>query len=485
MRTFQYSDAKSHKFWTIEVGGKSFTVTFGKVGSSGQTRTKTFSTGAEAQAEADKLVREKLRKGYVESTPGPAATHAEAFERALAADPNDLGAAGIYADWLEERGDPRAEFIRVQIALEDESRSSADRKRLQVREKALLDKHEREWLGNLVPHLLDRVPNRTYGSDSNPELPVMPGTEHRWRRGFLAELKVDCLTVRLAQALADAPAVRLLQKLHVVSTASYLSMEDLTTPRRNPGPAQNRGDDEWLELLGAPLLLSLRVFQMGDIDGEPPEDGWMDNHTYARGIERLIAGMTRIEELHLLCKDYDRAVLFALPNLTNLRVLRLYALGDPNWSTEHDIELDVLARNPALGRLTHLMVHPHFADESVLPLRRVVPVFRSPHLKSLVHLQLRLSDMGDEGVREIVSSGILKRLKWLDLRHGRITDEGARLFAACADARNLERLDLSRNAVSSAGLNALRKASVNAVANNPLTAQELADRQYLYEGDSE
>jgi hypothetical protein len=131
------------------------------------------------------------------------------------------------------------------------------------------------------------------------------------------------------------------------------------------------------------------------------------------------------------------------------------------------------------------MVHPHFADESVLPLRRLVPVFRSPHLKSLTHLQLRLSDMGDEGVREIVSSGILKRLKWLDLRHGCITDEGARLFAACPDAKNLERLDLSRNAVSSAGLNALRKAGVKAVANNPLTERELEEQEYLYEGDSE
>ena len=28
MRTFQYSDAKSHKFWTIELTGKSFTVTY-------------------------------------------------------------------------------------------------------------------------------------------------------------------------------------------------------------------------------------------------------------------------------------------------------------------------------------------------------------------------------------------------------------------------------------------------------------------------
>ena len=53
------------------------------------------------------------------------------------------------------------------------------------------------------------------------------------------------------------------------------------------------------------------------------------------------------------------------------------------------------------------------------------------------------------------------------------------------DARNLERLDLSRNAVSSDGLRVLRQAGVSAVANNPLTEQELADQEYLREGDFE
>jgi uncharacterized protein (TIGR02996 family) len=483
MRTFQYSDAKSHKFWNIEVSGNSITMTFGEIGAAGQTQAENFFTDALAEDGADKLIRKKLAEGYCETTPRTPDSTAEAFERALIANPRDLATMSMYADYLMEQGDPRGEFMQVQIALEDESRSTMERKQLQVREQELLAKHERDWLSNLPRHLLDRTPNRPYRD--NPDLPAVPATEHRWRRGFLAELMVECLTVRLAQALADSAATRFLQRLHIVSTAYYLSMRDDTTPRRVPGPPEYRGYDEWLELLGAPLLRCLRVFQMGDDDGEPPEEGWMDNHTNAPGIERLIAEMTHIEELHLLCKHYDRAALFALPNLTNLRVLRMYALGDPVWSREHDIELDILAQNPVLGNLTHLMVHPHFADESVIPLRRVAPLLRSPHLKSLIHLQLRLSDMGDAGVREMLSSGILKRLKCLDLRHGCITDEGAKLFAACADARNLERLDLSRNAVSSDGLRVLREAGVNAVANNPLTEQELADREYLREGDFE
>ena len=38
MRTFQLSDAKSHNFWNIDVQGDRFTVTYGKVGTAGQSR---------------------------------------------------------------------------------------------------------------------------------------------------------------------------------------------------------------------------------------------------------------------------------------------------------------------------------------------------------------------------------------------------------------------------------------------------------------
>src|SRR5262249_1113339 len=138
MQTFQYSDAKSHKFWNIEVSGTRFTVTYGKVGSAGQTQTKTFASADKAQAEAGKLIREKLKKGYVETTPKPAASEAEAFERALAADPHDVAGWCAFADFLTERGEPRGEFMQVQLALENESLPKAQRDSLKKREADLL-----------------------------------------------------------------------------------------------------------------------------------------------------------------------------------------------------------------------------------------------------------------------------------------------------------------------------------------------------------
>jgi uncharacterized protein (TIGR02996 family) len=58
----------------------------------------------------------------------------------------------VYADWLEERGDParlaRAEFIRLQCAWERSRRDGPG-----TRMNQLLVKYEREWLGELRPFL--------------------------------------------------------------------------------------------------------------------------------------------------------------------------------------------------------------------------------------------------------------------------------------------------------------------------------------------
>ncbi|EMY79383.1 WGR domain protein [Leptospira weilii serovar Ranarum str. ICFT] len=65
-----YQDATSNKFWNIEVSGKSFTVTYGKIGTSGQTQTKTFDDDEKCLKEANKLLSEKLKKGYQNSGEG-------------------------------------------------------------------------------------------------------------------------------------------------------------------------------------------------------------------------------------------------------------------------------------------------------------------------------------------------------------------------------------------------------------------------------
>jgi predicted DNA-binding WGR domain protein len=69
-REFQFSDGSSNKFWAIEVNGTSQTVHFGKVGTTGQAQTKEFASEAEAVKASDKLIAEKVKKGYTEVTTG-------------------------------------------------------------------------------------------------------------------------------------------------------------------------------------------------------------------------------------------------------------------------------------------------------------------------------------------------------------------------------------------------------------------------------
>jgi predicted DNA-binding WGR domain protein len=61
-----YKDDKSHKFWQIEVTGESFTIAYGKIGTAGTNQTKKFESVEKCLTEADKLLKEKLKKGYKE-----------------------------------------------------------------------------------------------------------------------------------------------------------------------------------------------------------------------------------------------------------------------------------------------------------------------------------------------------------------------------------------------------------------------------------
>ncbi len=49
MRTFEFRDGRSDKFWNVEVQGPKLVVTYGRIGGKGQTQTKEFADAAKAQ----------------------------------------------------------------------------------------------------------------------------------------------------------------------------------------------------------------------------------------------------------------------------------------------------------------------------------------------------------------------------------------------------------------------------------------------------
>src|SRR3954462_7787220 len=110
-----------------------------------------------------------------------------AFLDRVCADPDDDAPRLIFADWLDERGDPRGEFIRVQVALARIPPGDLRRDTLVDREAALLARYHAPWS--------DRLRG------------VAGWTE--FRRGFVETVNLDARPfMRRAAALFRLPPVR-------------------------------------------------------------------------------------------------------------------------------------------------------------------------------------------------------------------------------------------------------------------------------------
>jgi|LakMenEpi03Aug12_release.lakeMendotaPanAssembly.Ray.scaffolds.fasta_scaffold70706_2 predicted DNA-binding WGR domain protein len=66
MRRFEFVDGTSNKFWEAKTEGPKLMVRFGRIGGTWQESDKLLADAEKANAEMEKLIREKTRKGYLE-----------------------------------------------------------------------------------------------------------------------------------------------------------------------------------------------------------------------------------------------------------------------------------------------------------------------------------------------------------------------------------------------------------------------------------
>jgi uncharacterized protein (TIGR02996 family) len=385
-----------------------------------------------------------------------------ALEASLAANPDDVASHAAYGDLLMEQGDPRGEFIQVQLALEDSSCKGSRRKELQDREANLLLEHERAWLGGLADHLIE---------EQLPEYQRAAGYVNKWsfRRGWLDDIDWYRTDVEKVRALVRAPEARLLSRLSL----GEVGYEDGFAPE--PGEGIENTEYPCLHILQkAPFLANLRFLRVGEkVDFD---EQYHNCRTSGEGLPELVAEMPRLEELQALALGGGMDLLFAL-NLPHLHTLVVY----------HEREVHPLGRlaaNPSLAALRTLRIHPaHSYDEGYLPYASVEPLFNSPHLTGLRHLHLYSSNMGDDGVAELVRSGMLRRLETLDLRFGAVTDAGARMLANCPDTRRLKVLSLANNMLSEDGCRLLEGLGLPALRTDE--QYPVGSDEYLMNGDME
>lgn len=137
----------------------------------------------------------------------------EQLEEAILESPDDAENHAVYADWLQDQGDSRGEFIQVQLALEDTGLSVEARLELQARESELIAQHAFDWLGTLGGLFLKR--NAKTGLSR-----ARHGFEFTFVRGWLSAFRCEVLQLRSARRIFEAPQVRLLQSVSVYGEAA-------------------------------------------------------------------------------------------------------------------------------------------------------------------------------------------------------------------------------------------------------------------------
>jgi carbon storage regulator len=86
----------------------------------------------------------------------PRSPEERAFVQAVQGNPDDEGLRLVFADWLEERGDPLGELLRIQCALVRRPAQDPRRWELEQRERVLWQEHLDDWIS--LPQVLRSGP---------------------------------------------------------------------------------------------------------------------------------------------------------------------------------------------------------------------------------------------------------------------------------------------------------------------------------------
>jgi uncharacterized protein (TIGR02996 family) len=374
----------------------------------------------------------------------------EGFLQAIAEAPEDDTPRLVYADWLEEHGQPeRAEFIRLQCELarvEEDEVHPAQEDRVRELEKA----HREEWLA---------------------DLPAPEGVHWGFHRGLPEELRVGTFTVlrKRAKTLFRAPVRRLqVQKWrHVGALAGLpqlagLTRLDLSFHTVSPAGAYALASSPYLANLTELVLQDVKLRDEGlkalaawghpgrlrllDVSFNPLREAGaraLGASSSLAGLRTLQIGNTEIgpEGVEAL------AALQALENLTDLGVDSL-DMGDAGAFA--------LAGSPWLKRLARLDL-----SQSDLTPEGVRALARSPNLAGLTAVTFWSDGFGDEGLEAMADSPTWERLAHLKLGHVEgITGKGVAALARCRAFARLEVFEVLRPRLGLEGARALARRGV-------------------------
>jgi uncharacterized protein (TIGR02996 family) len=381
--------------------------------------------------------------------------HERAFFDRIRDEPADDAPRLMYADWLDENGQPeRAEFVRLQCALarlpEDDPRWPLMRER----ERALADANEDRWIGELRSFV----------------------TACEFRRGVIDRVSVDTNRfLKSGAAIFELAPVRKVRFVNVGDRLAKLVQSPFLELVReldlsgeelgNRGPSLLAKSRHLLRLdaldLGFTALgdKGLQVIAGSSVFGQLRS--LLINHNGRLGVPGLRAVadspfLTQLTDLDVSGNELSDVSLRTLldgPPATRLERLALQEnrLGDAGTAT--------LVNSPVFARMAK--------RDGVIDLRRVLmgPVgaralAESPMLASVESLDLEGNVLGDAGLEALAASPHLRQLRVLSLRENRISDDGVRHLARSPLMATLRVLDLTGNLITQDSQDRLHEASV-------------------------
>lgn len=285
----------------------------------------------------------------------------DVFLQSILDDPDDDAARLVFADWLDEHGEPqRAAFIRAQVRLASMSEDDPARPALLLDEAAYLSHAQEELFAKKRPAWLAKLPN-------------WAAKGLAYERGFPARLRLTAN--RFTEQAAEIMAVVPLQ--HV----------ELTAVKRAPGA-----------LAACEALRRLRSLTVRH-DGVGTEGARM------LAASPHVAGLTKLVLDHAQITAEATVALAGSPHLAGLRQL------DLSGNSPYDRGAEALANSPHLTNLERLSLEfGHVGPRGVKALAG------SPALGKLRELNLNGARL-DSAAESLAGSEQLAALTSLHLAH--------------------------------------------------------------------
>lgn len=420
----RYEHAQLQRFWEIEQEAASVTIREGALASPGEWSTKTYKTEHKAERAVSRAVRTREKRGFelVEGPSGIARCHDLELERAMLERPDDPEPYLVYADYLQEFGDPRGELITVQFQRDAEP----DRKRFAGAERRLLVDQRDYFLGQVFPYL-DRL-------------------ELDWRWGFIHRASYG--SERFFDDVGSDTARYVLQKLHTHPSARLLRALDI----RAVGWLE--GDAEWsFDVWGERPLNLIGFDEVAEAFQVPMP-----------ALQQLSIGRPRAVHSSRFRAEFppvSHALPALFPLLPNLRTLQLYGrhfvLEDLDLPELRDLTLGCVALEG--DAIDSLVSHVRESLESLeiwlgraapqrIPANELDPILDGRAFPNLKHLAIRNTPNTDAICARMARAPVVSQLETLDLSMGTLTDDGVQHLLDARDRfAHLERLVLDDNAL--------------------------------------